>query len=188
MCHFYKEKREKRNENWKRNIQSGKHHNTRRKEKLQIPRYVFSLSFIFIPDCLIMCRHDQTIRNKEKNQKEISQKCKETTRNQNLQQELNQRNRYLGCLFCKILWALLKLDKRGAVDRRMRKTNDVQNLHPRDDDMLQEKENKENSKVLRILSMQTQRICKRNKERPIRVANKSKNKNNMKVNRKTNIF
>ena len=97
--------------------------------------------------------HHQTSEDKRKN--EYLRRMKKTFRNQTLQQESHQRDKYLGYPNCKILGTILKIDevRIQKMDQRTRKLKTIhQALHPRDntDYTCQEKNIKEDFPALKI--------------------------------------
>ena len=46
-------------------------------------------------------------KDERKNKKRVNQKCLKTSRKQALHQKSHQKNRHLGCISCKLHWAIL---------------------------------------------------------------------------------
>ena len=86
-----------------------------------------------------------------------SQENEKTIRNQTTKQKSHQKDKHLGCSPCKILWAILELDKGRTSTNgpENKKTNDNKALPPNDDIdyMSQEKKEKEDSSAFKIASM-----------------------------------
>ena len=68
---------------------------------------------------------------KEKTIKIVPQKNEKASPNQTLRQKSHQRNKYLGCLPCKIFWIILEIDlgrTHANGPRDMRVNDDAQDL------------------------------------------------------------
>ena len=84
-----------------RTSKSEKCQNTKGKRKLQVPRNIGSGYY-------------HTNRDESKSKKRVLQKNKKTSWNQTLQQKNHQRNKQLSSPSCKILWAIVEMNREGC--------------------------------------------------------------------------